>query len=372
MSEKACKKCSKPLEKDWVACPWCGTSVLAPAKPKRSRPNGAGYVYKRGRTWTACVTVGVSRSGNKVKQARRTKGGFLTKSEALKYCAVLASAPAPKRVPSLSEYYDTFYGGKMESLSDSKRTAYTIAWNKLTTLKDRPIDTLTIAELQKIVIEKCPTFYPARDMKSLLNHLYKLAAVDGNANPTLPDLIELPKLEEGTREPFTEDEQKQLWAAYERGEQAAAIPLIMIYTGMMTGEMRKLAVSMIDLQAKEIVGVGIKTNTRKKESVLLPDAILPVIENELSRVDTELLYPVSEMDFYGLYYGALEHAGIKRHLTPYSCRHTAATALAIDENIAPQTVKRLMRWSSTKMMDRYVHPSDDDARAAINRRKKGL
>ena len=58
---------------------------------------------------------------------------------------------------------------------------------------------------------------------------------------------------------------------------------------------------------------------------------------------------------------------IKRHLTPYSCRHTTATVLAIHENVAPQTLQRIMRWKSTRMMDRYVTPSDTDARKAVNK-----
>ena len=73
--------------------------------------------------------------------------------------------------------------------------------------------------------------------------------------------------------------------------------------------------------------------------------------------------------FYALYYDALTRAGCRR-LTPYSCRHTTATALAVTENIAPQTVRKIMRWSTTKMLDRYAHPSDTDAAAAVESLKK--
>ena len=59
----------------------------------------------------------------------------------------------------------------------------------------------------------------------------------------------------------------------------AAIPLILIYTGMMTGEIRQLTKDMIHLEDKEISGVGLKTNERKKRTVLLPDDIVPVLED---------------------------------------------------------------------------------------------
>ena len=364
-----CPKCKNPLQDGWKVCPWCGTAAQK-TKTQSRRQNGTGNVYKRGKTWTARITVGTTIRNGKVCQMRRTKGGFSTKTEALKYCAVLAEQKTELRaVPTLEYYYGAFLSGKGDKLSPSKQTAYRIAFNKLEQLASHPIDTISVTELQNLMRRTCPTYYPARDMRVLLTHLYKLAAVDGFANASLPSLLELPKLQEETREPFTQEDQAALWRLYEAGNANASIPLIMIYTGMMTGEMRKLTAEMVDLEKKEIVGVGLKTETRKKSSVLLPDAILPVLSDVLSRTPEGKLYPMNEMAFYDLYYDALEKAGTRR-LTPYSCRHTAATALAVDENIAPQTVQRLMRWSSTKMMDRYVHPSEENAREAVNRRKR--
>ena len=175
-------------------------------------------------------------------------------------------------------------------------------------------------------------------------------------------------MQEAKVEPFTEEEQLQLWFSYESGNADAAIPLIMIYTGMMTGELRKLTVDMIDLESKTIsTEVGLKTKERKKKPMLLPDDIIPVLEDVMTRTGSGLLYPMTEQAFYKLYYSALSAAGITRHLTPYSCRHTTATVLAVHENVAPQTLQRIMRWKSTRMMDRYVTPSDYDARKAVNR-----
>ncbi len=57
-------------------------------------------------------------------------------------------------------------------------------------------------------------------------------------------------------------------------------------------------------------------------------------------------------------------------MTPYSCRHTTATALAITENIAPETVRKVMRWTTTSQLKRYAHPNDSAALAAVNTLKK--
>ncbi len=350
-------------------CPWCGMRQER-RKSVKTRGNGTGSAYKRGRTWTAAVTIGLEERDGKKYQIRRTKGGFKTKTDALNYCPVLANAPETRKAPLLSAYWETYSGTEMERLSESKRTAYKGAWNKLKSISTNPVDALTISDLRTVVRQTCKTYYPAKDVKQLLSHLFKLAAADGWANKDLPSFIDLPKLEEKETEPFTEAEQVRLWARYDAGDLNACIPLIMIYTGMMPGEMRKLTKSMIDLPNRQIVGVGIKTDERRKDALLLPDDICPVIEDAMNETETELLYPITETAFYNRYYKALEDAQITRHLAPYSCRHTTATRHTIDENTPPQIVRRIMRWTSTKMMDRYVHPNDEAAREAVNAMKR--
>lgn len=328
------------------------------------RANGQGSVYKRGAYWTAQITIGYNENG--LPRYKR-KGGFRTKTEAMQALPTLKDLVNQKPVPTIAYYYRAFCKGKGASLSEDKQRAYRIAYNRLSPIHGTAIDQITVAQLQAIVNETCNSYYTARDVRVLLNHLYKLAAVDGNANPALPGLIEIPKLRETHRDAFTDEEQLALWYAYEAGQTDAAIPLIMIYTGMMTGEMRRLEASMIDLVAQEIKGVGLKTKERKEKPVLIPDDIVPLLQDLIERIPEGRFFTEGEEDFYARYYKALTDAGVTRHLTPYSCRHTTATALAVNANVAPQTVQRIMRWSSTKMMDRYVHPGDEDARRALNR-----
>lgn len=332
----------------------------------RSRANGTGSVYKRkGRPgWTAQVVDGFKDNGTP-RYIR--KGGFKTKTEALQALPTLKDVKRAKVIPTVSYYYKVFCKGKGSQISKDKQTAYEIAYNRLAPIHSTPVNELTAAELQSIVNDTCTSYYPARDVRVLLNHIFRIAAMEGNANPELPKLIVLPKLNETHREAFTEDEQIALWLSYEAGNRLAAIPLIMIYTGMMTGEMRRLTLPMIHWDTQEIVGVGLKTEERRQKSVLIPDDIVPVLQDVASQATNERLFPMGEEDFYGLYYKALTQAGVTRHLTPYSCRHTTATALAVIGRVAPQTVQRVMRWTSTKMMDRYVHPTEQDARNAINK-----
>ena len=364
-----CKKCKKEMPDAAPFCPWCGMRQQR-QKSVKTRSNGTGTAFKRGRTWTAQVTLAIERDAATGKTIRhyRTKGGFSSKTEALNYCALLLAAPEKKKAPTLNYYWNSFYGSEMEKLSESKRTAYKIAWGKMASIAFTPVDALTVPVLREVVEKAAPTFYPARDMKTVLTHLFKLAAADGFANMDIPRLIVLPKNEEKERQPFTEEEQAALWCSYDVGNADAGLALIMIYTGMMPGEMRRLEASMIDLDAKRIVGVGLKTEVRKKEAVILPEDICPVLE-DLMQGKTGKLCPYCETEFYRHYYDGLQLAGVRK-LQPYSCRHTTATRHTIDENTPPQIVKRIMRWSSTRMMDRYVHPSEDAAQKAADSLKK--
>ena len=79
-----CVKCKKEIEDDSVFCRFCGKKQITQKdKTNRSRPNGTGTVYKRGKTWTASYVHGyIIQEDGTTKTVRSTKGGFRTKKEA--------------------------------------------------------------------------------------------------------------------------------------------------------------------------------------------------------------------------------------------------------------------------------------------------
>ena len=365
-----CAKCKQFLQENYNFCPYCGRKQQNLSRKNIKRPNNSGSVYydSSRKKWIAQIVTGKHYTPEMKVRFEYRRKYFKTRADAMNAVATMGTAAKERPAFTISYYYNAFTSGKGASLSQDKQTAYRIAYNRLKIVSGAPVKDLTINDLQAVLNASCASYYPARDVRALLNAIYRLAAADDREiNPALPSFLQLPKMQETQVEPFTEEEQLQLWYSYESGKGNAAIPLIMIYTGMMTGEMRKLSKSMINLEEKEISGVGLKTKERKKKTVLLPDDIIPVLDDVISKAQTDLLYPVTETVFYKMYYDALTDAGITRHLTPYSCRHTTATVLAVHENIAPQTLQRVMRWKSTKMMDRYVTPSETDARKAVNK-----
>lgn len=362
-----CPRCHREIPEDAVLCCYCGR-VLVRKKPTTRRPKGSGTIYKRGSTWTVKINIAtdVTPEG-KLRRIFRSKGGFATRAEAADYAATLkAQAEGRKtKAPTLQHYWDLYRTTDMDKLSTSKAVAYKGAWKKLHALAHRAVDTLTVGDLRKTVGDQAKTYYPARDMKNLLSHLFRLAGADGWVSKDLPSYIILPDLNEKERRPFTDDEQAALWRLWEFGNRDAALPLIMIYTGMMPGELMGLQTSMIDLDAQKITGAGMKTKVRRESAIYLPSTILPVISTLMRHSTDGHIAPRHEKAFYPAYYAALEAAGCRR-LEPYCCRHTTATALAIDRSIAPQTVQRIMRWSSTRMLDRYAHPDDAAILAALD------
>ena len=377
-----CTKCKAEVVQGAIFCHQCGRKLVTQKKSRtKSRGNGTGTAFKRGSTWTAQVVVGYEdlppfnldnpENQRPRKKITRSKGGFKTREAALQYCPILkAGQQKPKEVPTLEHYWKTFEDGHYASLGDSKKYAYKAAWKRLEPISQTRMDQLTVAGLQQLVSEKCKTYNTARDVKTLLTALFRTAAAEGYVNKDIPSFIQLPKLEETERIPFSDTEQAALWKLYESGDIRAAAPLLMIYTGMMPGEAMKLRVDQIDLDGHRIHGAGMKTKVRKQTDIVLAEAIIPLVQDLIDHAQPSgFIWKRNEDAWYADYYAALDAAGCRR-LTPYSCRHTTATALAITEGIAPQTVKKIMRWSTTAMLDRYAHPDQKDALTAVNRLKK--
>ena len=373
-----CEKCGKSFQDDAVFCPYCGKNLRKFPRKSRymKRGNGTGSVFynRKTKTWTAQVTVGSKRTDpEKQRQSiRKTKTGFRTRSEALDYLPTLKAAGASVRpqIPSLEHYWEIYSSGEMGALGDSKKASYRIAWNRLSSLHHLPVNSISVADLRQVIADKCDSYYTAKDCKILLSALFRLAAADGMANKELPSFIVLPKLDEKERETFTDIEQANIWELYESGDIRAALPLLMIYTGMMPGEAMVLSVDNIDLENRTITGIGMKTKVRKKTPIVLAETILPVVQDLIDHANKRnQFWPSHKKEFYEYYYAALSAAGT-RLLSAYSCRHTTATALAISEGIAPQTIQKVMRWSSSRMLDRYAHPDQSDALDAVDTIKK--
>ena len=188
-----CTKCKQETVAGAVFCPWCGKKLTATKKTRvKSRGNGTGTAFKRGSTWTAQVVYDrVYVADDKpLKKLTRSKGGFKTRDEALRYCPILKNGPQKqKEAPTLLHYWEVYKDTHYKSIGKSKQQAYRTAWKKLQHLGVTRIDQLTITDLQNAVDERCSTYYPAKDCRTLLTHLFEMAAAEGYVRPDLPSYI---------------------------------------------------------------------------------------------------------------------------------------------------------------------------------------
>lgn len=368
-----CKKCAREIPADSIFCCFCGTRQM-PAEKKRSRrarPNGTGSAYKRGKAWTAVAIVGwktVELEDGKKKRipVKRTKGGFASKTDALNYTLALRGQQIKKGTVTLNTLYQPWSTSALLKLSKSKQTAYKIAFGKWEQLAYTDISQLTIGVLQDQLDEKAPTFYPARDMKSLLSHLYKRAIAQGDVTSNLAEFLVLPKLEEGEKTPFSSEELKSLWKDYADGHTFTGYILLMSYSGMMPGELFIAEKAMIDWGKQTILGCGLKTKKRKETPLVIADIILPVLHDLCEHSKSKMLLDLNRDYFYEQFHETMRRCGFAAEHTPYDCRHSTATALALAD-IPPSIIQKVMRHTKFATPQRYIHVDADSMLEAVNK-----
>ena len=361
-----CRKCHLEVP-DGAFCLSCGAKQEVAKRSKRG--NGQGYVFKRGKSWYAQVTLYGYEENGKHKQRRKTKGGFTTKKDALDYISTLKTAEV-RIAPKLIDLYQSFESHELPSLSASKKSAYKKARERIDALMGFSIDKLTVQKMQEVIDTNCKSFYTAHDCKNLLSKLYQKALPDGFVTQNLALFLKEPELQEEEPVPFTEKEVDTMWKAYADGEIFVGYMLLMIYSGMMPAELLSCRKDMIDLDKCEIYGCGRKTKTRKQNAIVFADCVRPVVEELMKlesangRADKGKLVQQNKDNFYLEYHATLQRIGV-RDLPPYSCRHTTGTEAA-RQNLNASIVQKIMRHAKITTSQKYIHLGSEDAHAGVN------
>lgn len=359
-----CKKCKKELPDGSLYCSWCGIKQTVTKQNTKSRGNGTGSIFKRGNTWVIQVTDGYHIVDGKKITKRRTKGGFKTKKDAILALPDFKNNGIFEKSTTLERLWDDWSETAMLQLSESKQTHYKTAHNKMKSILYTDIKLLSIRDLQNVIDKKTKTYYPAKDIKNLLSHLYKRAMAEGIVSTNLSEFLILPELVETERQAFTDEELLDLWKGYSKGDYFVGYILLMIYTGMMPGELKKLKKEMINWHSQVITGCGLKTKKRKETPIILADIILPVLKDLCANSKTDFVLNMSEEKFYEEFHAAMLRNNC-RELKPYSCRHTTATALA-NKNVNSNMIKEIMRHTKFSTTQHYIHIDTAPMLEALN------
>ena len=361
-----CTKCQRSVPDDSILCCYCGKRFIREKKTKQ-RGNGTGMAYKRGKTWTARVTVGWEyRDGRKI-QKYRTYGGFATKTDAENYCFTLkTNHRAPKVTDSFSKVYDSWQKEYDGRIAASTMATYKAAWKYFAKLYPLPITDISVAQLQECINE-CPKGRSTlNDMRTVCSLVFRYAVINKLVTTNLAQYLYVNGKQKGTRPAFTADELKKIEQVSGKIPYADYV-LCLCYTGFRPNEMLSLKKDAYDSQKNVLIG-GFKTEAGKNRIVPVHAKIQGVLQERMA-YDSEYIFPKEDgslMDdehFRKYCFNPLmQTLGITDRV-PYSCRHTFANLL---KNVkGSDTDKAALIGHSDASMTKYYQSADYDSLRAI-------
>jgi len=364
-----CSKCTKAVQDDAAYCPYCGKRLSIQPKSARTkqRGNGTGMAYKRGKTWTARVTVGWEYVDGKKRQKYRTKGGFTTKTAAENYCYTLKTNPeAPKATESFSQIYDRWQKEYDGRIADTTMATYKAAWKYYKKLHPLPIADITVSQLQECITD-CPKGRSTlNDMRTVCSLVYKYAIVNKLVKDNPAQHLYVNAKKKGTRPAFTADELEKIRQAVGNIPYADYV-YFMCYTGFRPNEMLSLKKDAYDKAHNCLVG-GFKTEAGTNRSVPVSAKIAPILTERMAS-KSEYIFPrpdgsmMDDEHFRKYCFNPLMTAlGIEGKV-PYSCRHTFANLL---KNVkGSDTDKAALIGHSDASMTKYYQSADYESLKAI-------
>ena len=349
-----CRKCSRSLPDDAIFCCYCGVKQEITRK-RRKRSNGSGAVFRYRGGWAIEYTEGWEISGEDLRRKRHRKTGFKTSKDAEDALAALRAqvpeaAAAPEKkiiVKTVSDLWESYCTSELLKRGASTQMAYNVAWRKRLkgTIGDRPIDEVGLDDLNAIVAD-C-TYDPAKDVRDLMSILFQRAIVDRQTTVNPAPMMTLPLQTGKEVVPWDPSEVSSLWTAWGNGERIAGYCLLMIYSGMMTGELLRCKEEMIHWDDQQIIGCGLKTKKRREMPIHFPHIVEPILRELCAtksgkRGSEGYILDVSERVFYDRFAKMKQALNIRPEVIPYSSRHSTGTELAL-MGVDPAIIIDIMR-----------------------------
>ena len=303
----------------------------------RTRANGMGSAYRRGKSWTARIVAGwkVADDGHAIP-IYRTRGGFARKKDALAYCQTLLEAPKTVRKLTMQEIYDLWLPTHEGRVGRSTMDCYKAAWKYFKPIHHMDFADIDTDDLQEC-IDDCPKGKRTKEnMKALAGLLMKYAIPRHQTDMNYAEYVHTGNDAKGTHPPFTMEQVEAIRNQIGITPYADVV-YVLIYTGFRPAELLAL------IKADYVDGVlygGAKTEAGKNRAVPVSPKIMPYVQARLND-GSDFLFSKndgSEMSpryFRDMFYQVLAAAGIQpmptkdnpAHYVPYSCRHTFANLL---------------------------------------------
>lgn len=371
-----CSNCKQRLETPSPYCPNCGKRLDTQKRGGRTRGNGQGCAFKRGKTWTVIKTVGYRLdSSGKLQRLTRSKGGFRTKREALAYLPQLEDAPAERIRPvSFADVYSAWE--PTHQASKSTINCYRAAYKYFEPVHFMKFADITIDDLQECVSDCDKGKRTRENMKALCGLLYKYAIPRNLATLNMGQFLVVGGGDVSAKEGLP-DEALQALRKNVGLVPGADYILCQCYLGFRPSEFLALDVKDYNREERAFVG-GAKTDAGKNRVVTVSPVIQPIVNRLVKdRIAGPVFCSISGgsipiKTYRTMFYSALESCGIvnpiverdgvgRRKYTPHSCRHTFATLMKRVGGSDKDKLE-LMGHTSAEMLRHYQDVSYSDLR----------
>lgn len=270
-------------------------------------------------------------------QKQKPIGYYATRPEAMIALADYNKNPfdIDKRNTTFGQIYDILYEEKFSKIDNkSTRSSYTAPYAKCGSIKNIRMTELRKSHMQKIVDDHIDGSQATQaNLLKLFHAIYKFALENDICEKDYSQfVVKTAEQSEGEPTPFTREKVKLLWDNLDTYDYMDSI-LIMIYTGMRNGEMRKLKKEDIHLEERYITVRGTKTKAAKRV-VPIHKKIAPLIEKRLAG-PSDLLLPnlrgnvMSYESYRKKFDPILNELGLLNELgephLPHDCRKTFST-----------------------------------------------
>lgn len=352
-----CPKCGKQVPDESLFCNYCGKKLIAEKKKTtKSRGNGQGTAYRRGSTWTACITVGwilPSDPSKPRKPVRKTRGGFKSKKDALNYCGQLFLATTDRRRITLEECWTEWSEPYKKRVGESTFAGYKSAYNHFKPLHGVFMDLIPVEELQRC-IDNTDGHRTRQNMKTTAGLLWRYSVSHNILDKDITSVLYIGKGKSIQRDPLTPEEVRKIRDSIGRVRYAEYI-YILSYLGFRPGEMLELRKDQLHHYIKKdknntivadiwYIIAGKKTDAGRDRIVPISSVILDYILERSYIPGTDLLFPQYVFDRKKekfirfkqmsdeylnkhVFKPLAESLGIPSNKVPYSARHSFADLL---------------------------------------------
>ena len=273
---------------------------------------------------------------------------------------------------TLNDLWKIWYEKKQAEVTKRSHERYYKSYNLyLSHLKNKPIRELTYHELQQAI--SVPVKGTSKYLKTLLNKIYKMAMKNNIVDKDISELLEISQKKSVTR-PVKVIDIKTIKKIRKYSNEnnctnklkkIADMTLIMLYTGMRSGEIRSIKKENIFFNENYMIG-GIKTEAGKDRIIPIHPKIKDLIifyYNEFPNKDflfsqTKSKKAFSEVTFVNNF---IEFRNLLNFTNNrYACRHTFITELK-KLNVTESKIKRIVGHKSLDVTDGvYTHYSPQD------------